>query len=60
MVHQPYQVFIFWSDEDQAYIAEVPDLPGAMADGATRQEASRNGSIQLATWIARFPRLKAS
>ncbi len=47
----PYEVLIYWSDEDQAYIAEVPDLPGAMADGATRQEALANAEIIIQEWI---------
>ena len=32
-----YEIIIYWSDEDNAFIAEVPELPGCMADGATRQ-----------------------
>ena len=34
-----YEVIMYWSDEDQSYIAEVPELPGCAADGATYQEA---------------------
>lgn len=34
-----YEIVLYWSDEDQAYIAEVPQLPGGAADGATYQEA---------------------
>jgi len=48
----PYEVLIYWSHEDQAFIAEVPDLPGAMADGATRQEALANAEIIIQEWIA--------
>lgn len=51
MVTFPYEVLIFWSDEDQAYIAEVPDLPGALADGATRQEALANAELIIQEWI---------
>lgn len=51
MVTYPYEVLIFWSEEDQVYIAEVPDLPGAMADGATRQEALANVEVIIQEWI---------
>jgi excisionase family DNA binding protein len=46
-----YQVLIYWSDEDQAFIAEIPDLPGAMADGETRQEALANAETVIQEWI---------
>jgi predicted RNase H-like HicB family nuclease len=34
-----YETIIYWSESDQAYIAEIPELPGCMADGSTRQDA---------------------
>ena len=34
-----YEVIIYWSDEDQAFLAEVPELPGCMADGPTQKRA---------------------
>lgn len=37
-----YEVIIFWSDEDKSYIAEVPELPGCMADGETYKDALHN------------------
>ncbi len=37
-----YEIIIYWSDDDQAFIAEVPELPGCMADGKTYQEAIAN------------------
>ena len=37
-----YEVIIYWSEEDQAFIAEVPELPGCAADGTTYQEAVAN------------------
>ena len=37
-----YEVLIYWSEEDGAFIAEVPELPGCMSDGATYQEALAN------------------
>ena len=41
MLH--YQINIYWSQEDEAYLAEVPELPGCMADGETYQEAAEHG-----------------
>ena len=37
-----YEVIIYWSDEDQAFIAEVPELPGCLADGKTYEAAFKN------------------
>ncbi len=48
---QEYQMTIYWSDEDQAYLVEVPDLPGCMADGKTRQEAIVNAEGIIQEWI---------
>jgi len=46
-----YEIIIYWSKEDQAYIAEVPELPGCMADGETYQEAIKNVEIIIQEWI---------
>jgi predicted RNase H-like HicB family nuclease len=46
-----YEVIIYWSEEDQAFIAEVPELPGCAADGATRQAALKNVDVVIAEWI---------
>ncbi|OGW21592.1 MAG: hypothetical protein A2Z82_04730 [Nitrospirae bacterium GWA2_46_11] len=46
-----YEVIIYWSDEDQAFISEVPELPGCAADGATYQEALANVEIIIREWI---------
>jgi excisionase family DNA binding protein len=51
MATPTYQILIYWSDEDQAYLAEVPELPGAMADGATRREALANAEAIIQEWI---------
>ena len=46
-----YEVIIYWSEEDQAFIAEVPELPGCAADGKTYQEALQNLEIIMQEWI---------
>ena len=46
-----YEVIIYWSGEDRAFIAEVPELPGCMADGKTYAEALRNVSQVAKEWI---------
>jgi len=46
-----YEVIIYWSDEDKAFIAEVPELAGCMADGATYQEAISNVEVVIQEWI---------
>jgi predicted RNase H-like HicB family nuclease len=47
-----YEVIIYWSAEDNAFIAEVPELPGCMADGATKQAALKNVDMVIKEWIA--------
>jgi excisionase family DNA binding protein len=51
MNQQDYQMVIYWSDEDQAFIVEVPELPGCMADGKTRQEALANAETIIQEWV---------
>ncbi len=46
-----YELIIFWSAEDAAFIVEVPELPGCMADGTTYQEAVENAQVVIAEWI---------
>jgi predicted RNase H-like HicB family nuclease len=46
-----YEMIIYWSEEDEAFIIEVPELPGCMADGATYQEALANAEIIIQEWI---------
>ena len=47
-----YEVIIYWSHEYKAFIAEVPELPGCAADGATHQEALANVEVVIQEWIA--------
>ncbi len=47
-----YEISIYWSEEDQAFIAEVPELPGCAADGKTYQEALQNVEVVMQEWIA--------
>jgi predicted RNase H-like HicB family nuclease len=46
-----YEVIIYWSQEDQAFVAEVPELPGCSADGKTYQEALANVEVVIQEWI---------
>jgi predicted RNase H-like HicB family nuclease len=46
-----YEIILYWSDEDQAYIAEVPELAGCAADGATYREALANAEVAVREWI---------
>jgi predicted RNase H-like HicB family nuclease len=46
-----YEIIIFWSDEDGSFVAEVPELPGCMADGATYQEAVANTESAIRDWL---------
>lgn len=47
-----YEVIVWWSEKDQAYIAEVPELPGCMSDGETYEEALKNMQIIISKWVA--------
>ena len=44
-------MIIYWSDEDNCYLVEVPKLPGCMADGKTRAEAVANAEVIISEWI---------
>lgn len=46
-----YELIIYWSEEDQAFIVEVPELPGCMADGDTYEQAVANAQQVIAEWI---------
>lgn len=51
MFNIKYEVIIYWSEDDQSYIAEVPELPGCVSDGATYQKALNNVEIIIKEWI---------
>ena len=51
MVRYRYEVIIYWSKEDEAFIAEVPELSGCIADGNTYKEALFNVEIVIREWI---------
>jgi len=46
-----YEIIIYWSDEDNAFIAEVPELPGCMADGHTYEAAVSNVKVVIREWL---------
>ena len=46
-----YEVIIYWSEDDSAYVAQVPELPGCAADGATYAEALASVETVIAEWI---------
>ena len=46
-----YEIIIFWSAEDEAFVAEAPELPGCMAHGGTHEEALANAKQAVQLWI---------
>ncbi|TVR92508.1 MAG: type II toxin-antitoxin system HicB family antitoxin [Wenzhouxiangellaceae bacterium] len=46
-----YELIIYWSDEDQSFVVEVPELPGCMADGETYEQAVANAQQVIGEWI---------
>lgn len=46
-----YEIIIFWSEEDGAYLAEVPELPGCMSDGETPVKALQNVEVAISEWL---------
>ena len=51
MNNPKYEIIIYWSQNDEAFIAEVPELPGCMADGQTYKEALENAEVIISEWI---------
>ena len=47
-----YEVIIYWSEADEAFIIEVPELPGCAADGETQEQALANIQVVMREWIA--------
>ena len=48
---QKYEVILYWSNEDQVFVAEAPELPGCIAHGATPQKALKNAEEAIKLWI---------
>jgi len=46
-----YELIIYWSDEDQSFVVEVPELPGCMADGQTYEQAVANAQQVIGEWM---------
>jgi len=46
-----YEIIIYWSEEDKAYIAEVPELPGCLAHGNSYQEALAKAEVIIKEWV---------
>lgn len=50
-MNHKYEIILYWSNEDDSFIAEVPELAGCAADGATQQEALENVQVVIDEWI---------
>lgn len=48
---QKYEIILFWSNEDEIFVADVPELPGCMAHGETREAALANVKEAIQLWI---------
>jgi predicted RNase H-like HicB family nuclease len=46
-----YELIVFWSDDDQSFVVDVPELPGCMADGETYEQAVANARQVIEEWI---------
>lgn len=50
MTHK-YETILYWSKEDSAFIAEVPELPGCIAHGTSQEEALANANVAIGLWL---------
>lgn len=48
---EKYEIIIFWSEDDQVYVAEIPELPGCVAHGATHEQALAEAKVAATLWI---------
>lgn len=48
---EKYEIILYWSEEDQVCVAEIPELPGCMAHGQTQEEALKNVKEAMSLWI---------
>ena len=46
-----YEIIIYWSEDDRAFVADVPELPGCMAHGDTQDDALRHAQEAMAAWV---------
>ena len=46
-----YEIIIYWSNEDQVFVAEVPELPGCMAHGSTQESALAHANEAIQLWL---------
>jgi len=50
-MNSKYEIIIFWSEEDDVFVAEVPELPGCSAHGSTQELALKNAKLAIRLWI---------
>ena len=50
-MNSKYEIILYWSNEDEIFVAEVPELPGCLAHGATQEDALRNAKEAIQLWI---------
>ena len=50
-MNKKYELIVYWSKDDDAYVVEVPELPGCMADGKTYHEALQHVEVIIQEWI---------